>query len=83
MTDPANLALVLLCQVEDRKHVSTVYQFQSIETGCQLMSGLVGLEGGESRPGHERRGGERREMMRKVVISGDRSRRGRLTMTLF
>jgi len=38
MTDPANLALVLLCQVEERKQVSTVYQFQSIETGvsrCQ------------------------------------------------
>jgi hypothetical protein len=33
MTDPANLALVLLCQVEERKQVSTVYQFQSIETG--------------------------------------------------
>ena len=32
ITDPANLALVLLCQVEDRKQVSTVYQFQSIDT---------------------------------------------------
>ena len=32
MTDPANLALVLLCHVEERKQVSTVYQFQSIET---------------------------------------------------
>jgi hypothetical protein len=36
MTDPANLALVLLCHVEEMKQVSTVYQFQSIETGCQL-----------------------------------------------
>jgi hypothetical protein len=36
MTDPANLALVLLCQVEERKQVSTVYQFQSIETRVSI-----------------------------------------------
>ena len=37
MTDPANLALVLLCQVEERKQVSTVYQFQSMETGVSAV----------------------------------------------
>ena len=36
ITDPANLALVLLCHVDERKQVSTVYQFQSIETGVSM-----------------------------------------------
>lgn len=35
MTDPANAPLVLLCHDEARKQVSTVYQFQSMETGGQ------------------------------------------------
>jgi len=36
ITDPANLALVLLCHVDERKQVSTVYQFQSIDTGVSM-----------------------------------------------
>ena len=33
--EPANIPLERLCHDEDRKHVSTVYQFQSIETGVR------------------------------------------------
>lgn len=33
MTEPAKAPLVLLCLDSARKQVSTVYQFQSIETG--------------------------------------------------
>jgi hypothetical protein len=32
ITDPANLAVVVLCQDRERKHESIVFQFQSIET---------------------------------------------------
>lgn len=36
MTDPANFALVVLCHDDERKQVSIVYQFHSIETDLQL-----------------------------------------------
>lgn len=48
MTDPANLALVLLCHVEERKQVSTVYQFQSIETEVsEFLSGAKERDRGD------------------------------------
>lgn len=35
MTEPANIPLERICQDEERKHESTVFQFHSIETGIR------------------------------------------------
>ena len=40
MQEPANMPLEVMCHVEERKHASTVYQFQSICHGGSEMSVL-------------------------------------------
>lgn len=39
MTDPANMPLVVLCQEDERKHESMVYQFHNIETMSVVSTG--------------------------------------------
>ena len=43
ITEPANIPLVVLCHEDERKQVSTVYQFQSIDTASQRRQGIRSL----------------------------------------
>ena len=43
MQEPANMPLLVMCQVEEMKQLSTVYQFQSIWTVRKLHGRLRSL----------------------------------------